>query len=231
MSNDIRWVLKGLGQFFFLAVLVSLPVVTLSYDLIYAKHGLVESSMTEYFQETLLFLTVLSFAYTAKKESSTRHFCVLVTGFFTCMLIREFDGVFDQIMHGFWVYPALLVTIVSIVYASREIRQTIHTFAHFTLSRHFFSLCLGMTLLLVFSRLFGMGKFWHGILGTDDYNRMINRVVEEGLEVLGYTIIFYSSVGYLQSFLAWRKHRLEDENYSDFISKRTQFFTNRTSIK
>ncbi|MGO2497498.1 MAG: hypothetical protein ACTH6I_05700 [Vibrio litoralis] len=87
-----------------------------------------------------------------------------------------------------------------------------------------------MALLLVFSRLFGMGHFWQGILGPD-YDRVIKRVVEEGLEVLAYVVIFYSAIGYLQGFLAWRKYRLVDENYAQFIGKRDQFFIDRLTKK
>ncbi|HCH01355.1 MAG TPA: hypothetical protein DEV85_05620 [Vibrio sp.] len=230
MSTDIRFILKGLGQFLLLALLVTLPVATLSYDLIYLKHGIGETSLTEYFQELILFLTALSFGYVTYKETSTRHFCTLVTGFFSCMFIRELDGLFDLVFHGFWIVPALLVAISAIAYASRDIKQTIYTFAHFTQNRNFFSLCLGMALLLVFSRLFGMGHFWQGILGPD-YDRVIKRVVEEGLEVLAYVVIFYSAIGYLQGFLAWRKYRLVDENYAQFIGKRDQFFIDRLTKK
>lgn len=226
MSTDVQSILKGLGQFLFLSLLVTLPIITLSYDVIYRQHGIGESTLTELFQELILFLTVLCFAYIAYKEASTRHFCVLVTGFFAVMFIRELDGVFDQISHGFWLYPALLVTVSVSIYASRNIKQTLFTFGHFTQNRSFFSLCLGMAILLVFSRLFGMGHFWEGILG-EDYNRIIKRIAEEGLEVLAYVVIFYSSIGYLQSFLSWRKYRIEGENYAEFIGKRDKFFKER----
>ena len=225
MSNDIQNILKGFGQFLLLALLVTLPVVTLSYDLIYLKQGIGETSLTEYFQELILLLSALSFAYTAYQEPSIRHFCTLVAGFFGCMFIRELDGLLDLVFHGFWIIPVLILTAACVIYASRNIKQTIHTFSHFTQSSHFFSLCIGMALLLVFSRLFGMGHFWLGILGPE-YDRTIKRVVEEGIEVLGYTIIFYSSLGYLQSFLTWRKYSLKDENYSEFINKRNQFLLN-----
>ncbi|MGO2497499.1 MAG: hypothetical protein ACTH6I_05705 [Vibrio litoralis] len=54
------------------------------------------------------------------------------------MFIRELDGLFDLVFHGFWIVPALLVAISAIAYASRDIKQTIYTFAHFTQNRNFF---------------------------------------------------------------------------------------------
>lgn len=228
MHTDVRLILNGFGQFFFLALLVTLPVLTIGYDLIYLDNGLSESSVTEFLQAIVLFLSASSFYFIAYKEPSTRHFCVLVAGFFTCMLIREFDEFLDAIVHGFWVYPALLVALGSILFAARNAKQTIHTFAYFTQSRHFVSLCLGMALLLVFSRLFGMGEFWKGIMGPE-YLRIVKLTAEESLEMLGYIVIFYAVVGYLQSFLSWRKYRIEGESYSEFIGKRNQFFAERAS--
>lgn len=228
MYTDIRLILSGFGQFFFLALLVTLPVLTIGYDLIYLDNGLSESSMTEILQASVLFLSASSFYFIAYKEPSTRHFCVLVAGFFTCMLIREFDEYLDVIVHGFWVYPALFVAVSCIAFSSRNLKQTIHTFAHFTQSRHFVSLCLGMALLLVFSRLFGMGEFWKGIMGPE-YIRIVKLTAEESLEMLGYIVIFYGVVGYLQSFLSWCKYRITGESYAEFIGKRNQFFAERAS--
>lgn len=227
MSLEIRNILNGFAQFVFLAFLVTLPIITLSIDFIYLKQGLSENSMTEYLQEILLLLTTLSFAYTAYKDPSTRHFCVLLTGFFACMFIRELDGLFDLIFHGFWVIPATLVALFSIIFALRNKQQALSTFSCFVQSRHFITLNLGMALLLVFSRLFGIGELWEGILGSN-YDRIVKRVAEEGLEVLGYTIIFYSAMGYLFSFLAWSK-QAEGDNYSDFIEQKNLSLNQRSS--
>lgn len=45
-----------------------------------------------------------------------------------------------------------------------------------------------------------MGSFWHQVMG-DDYIRIVKNIAEEGTEILGYTIIFYTSVNYLISYL------------------------------
>ncbi|MEL0628673.1 hypothetical protein [Psychromonas aquatilis] len=202
MSSDIRIILKGFQQFLLLSVLAILPILTLAYDLIYTQHqGISEYSMTEYLQELLLLSTVLVYSYIAYKKTSHRHFAVLLAGFFCCLLIREFDALLDKIQHGFWVYPALLVALSSIIYALKDLSQTLRTFSQFVQHKHFITLNLGMVMLLVFSRIFGMGDLWEGILG-EDYDRLVKRVVEEGLEVLGYTIIFYAAIGYLGAFLS-----------------------------
>jgi len=55
---------------------------------------------------------------------------------------------------------------------------------------------LGLALLLAYSRLLGMGHLWRGVLG-DGYERIVKNAIEEGAELLGYTVILVASLGYL----------------------------------
>ncbi len=54
-------------------------------------------------------------------------------------------------------------------------------------------LVTGVMLLLVFSRLFGMGSFWHNVMG-DDYVRAVKNIAEEGTELLAYCLIAFASL-------------------------------------
>lgn len=51
------------------------------------------------------------------KDATQRGLYILVAGFISVMLIRELDTLFDMVWHGFWVYPALAVTFLSIISA------------------------------------------------------------------------------------------------------------------
>ncbi|MBD1576327.1 hypothetical protein HC723_07745 [Vibrio sp. S11_S32] len=116
-----------------------------------------------------------------------------------CLLIRELDGLFDLISHGFWVYPAAIVAASSIIYALKQKQQTIETFCLFVQSHNFISMCLGMGVLFVFSRLFCMGSLWDGLMQAHP-ERAVKNVAEEGTEMLGYMVIFFSCVSYLVDF-------------------------------
>lgn len=60
-------------------------------------------------------------------------------------------------------------------------------------------LITGVMLLLVFSRLFGMGSFWHNIMGAD-YVREVKIIAEEGTELLAYCLIAFASVKTVNGF-------------------------------
>jgi hypothetical protein len=61
---------------------------------------------------------------------------------------------------------------------------------------------------LVFSRLFGMGALWHAILG-EGYARLAKTTVEEGIELLTYSMWLAGSVDYY-----WRQRLLATKRNS-----------------
>ena len=157
-----------------------------------------EHSLTEYYQQVLIFSVTCCFVYAVKIDNDNCHFHVLVMGFFTCMLIRELDGFFDQIAHGFWLYPALFVFVTCSFYASRNKNGTQEGLAKFINHRNFQSIVTALVIILIFSRLFGMGELWKTIL-ADNYIRTAKDTAEEGVELLGYSLLFFSVLGYIRS--------------------------------
>lgn len=163
------------------------------------EHGVGEHSITEFYQQTLLFLVVFCFVYAFKVEHSNRHFHLLVIGFFTCMLIRELDAFFDElVVHGFWIYPALGVFFVCVTYALQNKQGTLAGLAQFTQNRYFQGISTALVIVLIFSRLFGIGELWETIL-AGNYVRLAKNTVEEGVELLGYSLLFYHALGYARS--------------------------------
>lgn len=195
-STNAATIFTALAHFLFFAVLVSLPILVIWLDIDTLKTGATESSMVEYLEHFLLSLTILCYAYTAKHNPSFRHFGALVIGFFLCMLIRELDMFLDELVfHGFWVYPATIVAVGAIAYSLSDRATTATQFAAFVRNKHFSMLCVGLAVLLVFSRLFGMGQLWQELMG-ESYLRPVKNIAEEGTELLAYAIIFYASLRY-----------------------------------
>jgi hypothetical protein len=138
---------------------------------------------------------------TAWRRPESRGFWVLVSGLFCIMLIRENDKFLDTITHGFWIYPASLVSIVVIVYSIR-LRETIVTpMLDFAATRACAYLMTGLLLVILFSRIFGSSQLLSEVLGAD-YSKPYKTVVQEGLELLGYALVFFGSV------LAYRQGRV-----------------------
>lgn len=169
-------------------------------DVRFWQDPLTERSATELTQEIFLGLSACMFWGLGLKDATQRGLYILVAGFISVMLIRELDTLFDMVWHGFWVYPALAVTFLSIISAYFSKNSTLEPMAKFLQNKDYMMLSHGMIIVLVFSRLFGMGVLWKLALG-DDFHRLIKDIVEEGVELLGYGFIFMGSLKYFVSQL------------------------------
>lgn len=177
-----------------LMLLVLTGPVMVFIDLNIFQHGVPEIGATEITQELFALLSALLFAQLAYKQPQERGFYTLVAGFFLCIVIRELDQLFDLIWHGFWVIPALLCALLAIGYAKLRCQGSVlQPMANFTHTKAYSFLLMGLLVLLIFSRVFGNGSlFWKSILG-EAYSGGFKNALQEGLELLGYALIFYSA--------------------------------------
>lgn len=159
-----------------------------------AHFGIIRSEMsfTENTQLLFVFLTIFSFFRLGREHPELRRAVALIVGFFVVVFIRECDGYLDEIRHGFWVVPALTVTAVAVGYALRDWRSCIREMAEILASPGLLVVS-GVVLLLVYSRLFGMGVFWQGVM-TENYLREVKVIAEEGTELLAYGLIWLSAL-------------------------------------
>ena len=193
MTENIKTILSGFAEFLF-AALIAASVVGCIYLDVTVHQNIVENSFVEFGQEWLLFATTALFAWQAiaKRQGGLW----LVAGFFGCMFIRELDAYFDMIVHGAWKYFALVV--IAFVFFKAWClgkENTIASLAAFMKTHSFVFIFIGLLIVLIYSRLFGMGELWMAIMG-DDFNRTIKNVVEEGSELWGYALVFWGAVKY-----------------------------------
>lgn len=190
-----NYLLKRLALFLCAAVLIAITTGFIFLDILVLDNGISETSVTELGQEIIVAIISLFFFVKACQDSEQRGAFTLIMGFFLCILIRELDGVFDQIAHGSWVWFALIVAFISIAIAFREGKTTLKGLMHFITHPSHGMLVAGLLCILLFSRLFGMGILWHKLLG-EDYNRAVKNMVEEGSELFGYTLCLISVIWY-----------------------------------
>ncbi|QMV16619.1 hypothetical protein [Vibrio spartinae] len=170
-----------------------LAIACLWLDYLYGDHYIGETSVTEYVQQILLGVAVIAFYRIKACHEPLRHAAILISGFFMVLFIRELDFLFDHIWHGFWIYPAVLVTISALIYAWRGKDQVFHEMAEILSIPNMRLLVCSVIILISFSRLFGMGSFWHMVM-QEGYIRNVKNIVEEGTELLCYALISYSAV-------------------------------------
>ncbi|MEB6587994.1 MULTISPECIES: hypothetical protein [Pseudomonas] len=162
-------------------------------DIAVYKTKIVELSFVEVAQEMMLFMcAVLYFA--AAWKGKRRGLNVLVGGFFSCLLMRELDGLLDPLSHSAWCWPFIVIAFVSLSYSlnERNRQATMRDFACFSGTHTFGAMTTGLSILL-FSRVFGMGELWHLILG-EGYVRLAKTTVEEGIELLAYSVWLAASI-------------------------------------
>lgn len=201
MNNKLKIVCSGFIKFFewaLVTLICMLVIIGIAYLDISRSGVISESSFTECLQETLLFICICIFAYIVKKYRQDA--VILVVGFLLSMLIREWDGIFDNIFHGAWKFIALPTAALSCYFAFRSGKEkVIEGLAFFMQMRTYNILLLGLMVVLVVSRILGMRVILLLFAGID-FNEGLKNFMEEAFELLGYLIIFISSILYLREY-------------------------------
>lgn len=196
MKSDSRMLLSHAGRTLLFVVMVILPVALLYLDIHWLHDGVGEWSLVELTQLGFLAGSVLAFAKLARRRAEDRAFAVLAAGLFACMLIRELDAVWDLLFHGCWQLLVSLTAAACLLYGWRDRQRALSALVRFLATRAGTVMTIGVVLLLCYSRLIGLTGLWHGLLG-EQYVRVFKNAVEEGTELLGYTLILAASLGYL----------------------------------
>lgn len=187
--------LAGLVTFLLTAIGLALTAGLVLTDILLLHNDLSEHSLTEGAQSALLGGIVFLFGWCAWQRPGQRGCYLLMAGFFGCLLIRESDAFFDQIYHGFWLIPALVLALASLLAARAHPGTVLEPLAEVMESRAWMGLVIGMAIVLVFSRLLGMGMLWHALMG-EQFVRSVKNIVEEATESLGYFVVFFSSLSH-----------------------------------
>ena len=197
MSHDMKPIICEVLKFvffgFYIAVAIIFVVLITSMD-IHALGHIPDDSLTERTQEALLGISILFFLYRVVKEKTNGLF--LIVGLLLCMLIREWDAVFDQIFHGAWKFIAIPAAILCVYLSLKNgIKAACQDLQSFFNTPSYKLLFSGLIIVLVVSRIIGMRFLVHVISGAQ-FHQSIKSFLEEGTELLGYIIIFTSSLCY-----------------------------------
>lgn len=196
MQSDLLFIrrkaLAFIGCALFLAAMMGMVFI----DVRWMNNGVHETSFTEVAQELMLLAVALLFFHAAWRRPDIGPSLVLVGGFFTCMLIRELDFLFDEVSHGCWVWFALAAAALCVTVAMLQPKRAVAGLAELLRHPSWGMMCAGLLTILVFARLFGMRALWQRLM-LDGYNHTVKNMAEEGCELLGYSLCLLASLGYL----------------------------------
>ncbi len=175
--------------------------LTFYFEVAKLHHNISESSIVEILQLALLLVVGLMFFVRGALKPDWRGGMVLVGGFFACAGIREMDAFFDKaLFHGAWAPIACVVAAFCAFLAWRNKDSVLEGLSAVANDRNFALLCLGLVILLVFSRLFGSKHVWNALgelanVPPESTNlRIFKNFGEEVTEALGDIVIFLWAV-------------------------------------
>lgn len=167
-----------------------------------------ENSLIEITQEVLLIISMLLLWFFAFRQPFRRGFLIFIAMMLNLALIREFNNFLNDKLAGGWqlVFYIFLVFYGLILLMNRKTIPK--AFVEFLKLPSFGVMLSGFLIVAVFSRLFGKKEIWQNILIVDFLNgpyRAVKNAVEEGTELLGYSLIFIAIIEYLMYILKERK--------------------------
>ena len=183
---------RGLLYFFLVVVvcqLISLEGYSQLTDSIYD-----EASLTEKLQIVFSGICCLLFLVTARMSQKLRPVAVILAALTGMMLIRESDAFLDKnVFDGAWQTFVVVVLFATTIYLKKQpnaIKPSVEAFTRLPSAGMLMS---GFLVTFVFSRLFGRRSFWEAVMG-EGYIRVVKNIVEEGTELVGYSLIMIAAV-------------------------------------
>ena len=214
-SNNDTWenlILDLMRRFIPLAAACAIPALLVLLDVSVFKFCCNEAGIVEPVQALCLLAISVLLAIAAKRFPDFRGGFLLAAGFFLVLCIRENDQWLDNIRHGFWLYPALLVTALACALAARSPKTILPGVLRILRDGLSSILAIGFFVTVGFSRMFGMKPIWREAVGLDDY-RVAKHVAEEGTELLGYALMLTWAILFVRGL--FRKHRSDIRDSSE----------------
>lgn len=155
-----------------------------------------EITFTEIGQEIILFILFVFYLILGFKWKEIQPVSNIVSLFFLMSFIREFNFLISH-----WIYPVLLVFAIVVWLMVRDFKKIYAATIQFFKVSASSWLISGFLVTYIFSRLFGRSKFWK-LLYHDETYRLAKAATEEGLELLGNTLMLIGVLEFLLYYLS-----------------------------
>lgn len=155
-----------------------------------ARVNFSESSFTETAQELLLLSIVVVGLLCVRKAQQHTAFLYFLIAIAAMSLVREFNNyLIDNFFRGAWQLGVALIAIPATIYLVKRFQALKNDIIALSDTAPFGILLIGGLILHVFSRLYGKKTLWQNLM-QEHYVRVVKEASEEGIELLGYSIIF-----------------------------------------
>jgi hypothetical protein len=203
MDRNIRAVVFFALRVFLYALIMFLLNVVLFHDAqtVTSTGKFGENSWTEILQEAFLFCLGILMLFTSRTDSVLKPMTNLMSLIFFMAFIREFN---NQVPWWFYLeIPLILLFLGLLITYRKKLTDSVYVLLE---NRALAWLVIGFLVTFVFSRLFGRTSFWEHLLETD-YNRWAKNAAEEGIELLGYALMFIGGIEMLVEAIRGKRRR------------------------
>lgn len=163
-----------------------------------------EDSAIEIAQESYLFLISVLLLYQAFKTAKYKSLTLVLALFFSMHFVREFDFFLDKIFDGLWQVLAFSMLAIALYIFVKSRKLIIDQIGKIQDNISTGLFLIGLTLLHVFSRLWGKSDNWKTLL-QEKYMRVFKDLAEEGIELVAYSILFIATVELLLTLKSLNK--------------------------
>ena len=163
-----------------------------------------EDSAIEIAQESYLFLISVLLLYQAFKTAKYKNLTLVLALFFSMHFVREFDFFLDKIFDGLWQVLAFSMLAIALYIFVKSRKLIIDQIGKIQDNISTGLFLIGLTLLHVFSRLWGKSDNWKTLL-QEKYMRVFKDLAEEGIELVAYSILFIATVELLLTLKSLNK--------------------------
>lgn len=162
-----------------------------------------EITFTEIGQELILFVLFGFYFWFGFKWRTIQPVTNLVSLFFLMSFIREFNFLVDK-----WIFPVLVVFAFFVWLFVRDFKKIKDSTIRFFSVPASSWLLSGFLVTFIFSRLMGRSKFWK-LLYNDESYRLAKAATEEGLELLGNSLMLIGAIEFLIYYFTVEKIKNE----------------------
>lgn len=165
-----------------------------------------EITFTEIGQEIILFILFFIYLILGFKWKDIQPVSNLVSLFFLMSFIREFNFLIDK-----WIIPVLIVFAFFVWLIIRDFKKIKAATTRFFSIPASSWLLSGFLITYIFSRLFGRSKFWK-LLYHDESYRLAKAATEEGIELMGDTMMLIGAIEFLIYYYSQIKSKNQNTN-------------------
>ncbi|KZM38650.1 hypothetical protein OA92_22940 [Marinomonas sp. SBI22] len=186
------FLLRGLIYLFFIvgvAQVISLEGFELGPNAQYS-----EDSLTETLQDAFAGFSAILFFISAYLSVKFRYAGILLGALMSMMFVREADAFLDEYaFDGAWQIIVTAIILTVLLSLKGKFGQAYASLKEYATTASFGFMSAGIVIIIAFSRLMGRGSLWQAVM-DDAYMRVVKNMVEEGTELLGYTIVVLAAV-------------------------------------